>query len=102
MRKSFDTLAAIVSEALKEDPYSGDVYVFCNRSRNRVKLLVWDESGFLLCAKRLESGTFFWPTASAKSIDLSSEELQLILGGIDVRDAKRRRWYKRPKQKPKI
>ena len=96
MRKSFDTLSAIVSETLGGDPYSGDVYAFCNRGRNRVKLLVWDESGFLLCAKRLEAGTFAWPTASETSIDLSSEELQLLLGGIDVRDAKRRSWYKRP------
>ena len=96
MRKSFDTLSAIVSETLRRDPYSGQVFVFCNRGRNRVKILVWDRSGFFLLAKRLERGTFSWPESEEKSIDITPEELTLLLGGIDLRDAKRRRWYKRP------
>ena len=58
LRKSFDTLAALVSDVLEEDPYSGHVFCFINRRRDRVKLLVWDRTGFWLLAKRLEAGTF--------------------------------------------
>ncbi len=96
MRKSFDTLAAIVSNTLDEYPYSGHLFAFANRSRNRVKLLLWDRSGFWLFAKRLEKGTFAWPDSSERSIDMTPEELTLLLGGIDLEGAKRRRWYKRP------
>lgn len=96
MRKSYDTLAAIVSNILDEDPYSGDLFAFANRGRNRVKLLLWDQSGFWLFAKRLEKGTFAWPESGEKSIDMTPEELALLLGGIDLEGAKRRRWYKRP------
>lgn len=101
MRKSFDTLSAIVSETLKRDPYSGQVFCFCNRGRNRVKILVWDRSGFFLLAKRLEKGTFAWPESETESIDITPEELTLLLGGIDLHDAKRRAWYERPDATPR-
>ena len=58
MRKSYDTLAALVADALGSDPYSGDVFVFVGKRRDRVKILVWEVSGFWLCSKRLERGTF--------------------------------------------
>ena len=61
MRKQFDSLAEIVSGTLEEDPYSGHLYVFCNKLRNRLKILLWDRSGFVIVAKRLEKGTFAWP-----------------------------------------
>ena len=96
MRKSFDSLAAIVSGMLDEDPYSGHLWVFCNRTRNRLKVLVWDRSGFLLLAKRLEKGTFYWPDSTETTIDMTPEELTMLIGGIDLREAKRRRWYSRP------
>jgi transposase len=96
MRKSYDALSSIVSGTLNRDPYTGDLYLFSNRRRNRLKVLLWDGSGFWVCAKRLEGGTFAWPDASEKTIDLSPEELWLLLGGIDLRDAVRRRWYTRP------
>lgn len=93
MRKSFDTLAAIVEQQLSEDPQSGHVFAFCNRGRNRVKLLVWDRAGFWLFAKRLEKGTFAWPTADTVSIEMSPEELSALLGGLDLAGSKRRLWY---------
>lgn len=96
MRKSFDALAAIVSGTLREDPLSGHVYMFCNRGRNRLKILLWDRSGFWVFAKRLEKGTFSWPETPAPTIELSPEELSLLVGGIDLRDVKKRRWYERP------
>ena len=96
MRKSYDTLAAIVKTTLEEDPFSGHLFAFANRGRNRVKLLFWDRSGFWLFSKRLEKGTFAWPDSPEKSIDMTPEELTLLLGGIDLEGAKRRRWYKRP------
>ena len=98
MRKSYDTLAAIVKNTLEEDPFSGHLFAFANRGRNRVKLLLWDQSGFWLFSKRLEKGTFAWPESGEKSIDMTREELTLLLGGIDLQGAKRRRWYKRPEQ----
>jgi transposase len=96
MRKSYDALSAIVSGTLMADPYSGHVWVFCNRVRNRLKILVWDRCGFLLVAKRLEKGTFAWPESAETTIDMTPEELSLLLGGIDLRGARRRPWYRRP------
>lgn len=96
VRKSYDTLSAIVSGVLKKDPYAGDLYLFCNRRRNRVKILAFDRSGMWVAAKRLERGTFAWPQSDESSLDLTPEELWLLLGGIDLRSAVRRRWYVRP------
>lgn len=96
VRKSYDTLSAIVSGTLKRDPYAGDLFLFCSRRRNRVKILAFDGSGMWVCAKRLERGTFAWPTSEQSALDLTPEELWLLVGGIDLKDAVRRRWYTRP------
>ena len=95
MRKHFDSLSAIVSGTLRLDPYSGHIFVFSNRKRDRVKILFFDRSGFWVCAKRLERGTFAWPSASNGTVEMSSEELAVLLAGIDLRGARRRRWYER-------
>lgn len=95
LRKQYDSLAAIVSGTLKDDPYSGSVFVFCNRRRNRIKILVWDHSGFWILAKRLEQGTFAWPDGKEQKVDMTSQELAVLLAGIDLRGARRRRWYER-------
>lgn len=97
MRKSFDTLAAIVSEQLGADPVSGSLFVFSNRGRNRLKALWWDRGGFLLLSKRLESGTFAWPKENAVSVEYTHEEFALLVGGIDVAHVRVRRWFE-PKQ----
>lgn len=94
MRKSFDTLAALVCEVVAEDPQSGHLFVFMNRRRNRVKILWWDRSGYCLLAKRLEHGQFHVydrADGSAGRFEVSANELALLLDGIDLRCAKRRR-----------
>lgn len=95
MRKSFDGLSGLVASALSHDPTSGDVYVFLNRRRDRMKLLLWDRTGFWLFYKRLEQGTFQLPANLAQhtSLELRYDELLLILEGIDLASIKRRRRY---------
>lgn len=93
MRKSFDTLAALVIEVVEEDPQSGHLFLFVNRRRDRLKVLWWDRSGYCLLAKRLEHGrfrVFDRADGSVGAFELSASELALILEGIDLRGAKRR------------
>ena len=94
MRKAYDTLSAIVTNALGADPLSGDFFVFCNRARNRLKILVWEPGGYWLLARRLEQETFAWPETDATSIELTPAQLTLLLGGIDLRDTRKRKWYR--------
>jgi len=100
MRKSFDTLAALVRSDLGEDPLCGDIFVFVSRNRQRVKILVWDASGFWLCAKRLEEGRFAVPQASLvderSRVQLSPAEVRALLEGINVHHATRHEHYRRP------
>lgn len=93
MRKSFRGLPAIVQNTLGKDPLHG-VYLFCNRRKNRLKILFWERGGYWVCAKRLERGTFSWPEVGETSLEMTREELALLLGGIDLCETKRRRWYR--------
>jgi transposase len=98
MRKNFNGLYGLVRDHLGCDPESGHVFVFTNARRNRLKLLVYDGSGLWVCAKKLDGGRFRWPDADStvKKLVLSSEELALLLGGIDLAETKRRKWYRKP------
>lgn len=102
LRRGFDGLAGLARSVLRVDPMSGHVLVFLNRRRNRMKLLVWDRTGYLLVYKRLSRGTFEIPTSprlGEEHVEVDSGELTLMLEGIDLRDAKRRvRWYRLPHQ----
>jgi transposase len=102
MRKGFNGLYGLVRDRLQEEPQSGHVFLFCNAPRNRLKLLFWDGSGLWVCAKKLEKGTFRWPEVSGeqRKVQLSQEELTLLVGGIDLRQAERRRWYRREVAEP--
>jgi transposase len=93
MRRSFNGLYAEVQSVLKEDPLSGHLFVFTNRLKNRIKVIFFDGSGLWICAKRLERGTFGWPTGEGVSCSLRPEQLQLLLHGIE--GTSRRRWYRR-------
>jgi transposase len=89
MRKSFDTLAALVRQKIKADPLCGHLFVFCNKSRNVLKVLVWDGTGLWVLAKRLEKGRFVWPRAAPGEIrvELTAAELAALLSGLDPRRA---------------
>lgn len=97
MRKSFDSLAVIVEEQLKLDPLSGHLFVFRSRRGDRVKLLYWEESGYALWYKRLEVGTFRFPTAAAdhKSLTISAADLAMLLDGVDLASVRRQKRYRR-------
>ena len=84
-RRGIDGLAELCRASLQEDPFTGAVFVFCNRRRTAVKLLVYDGQGFWLCHKRLSKGRFrFWPSSEGKaSAALEAHELQVLLFGGD-------------------
>jgi transposase len=96
MRKSFDGLAALASGALELDPFSGHLFVFLNRRRDRIKILYWDRDGLAVWAKRLERGTFRIPDAHAPRVEMTTADLAALLAGIDLDTARRRPRYTRP------
>jgi transposase len=89
MRKSFDGLSGLIRNSLKRDPLSGDVFIFLNRRRTHIKLLVWDRSGFVLYYKRLEEGTFELPTTD----QMSWEKLVMMLEGVSMKKLQYRKRY---------
>lgn len=97
MRIGFDGLFGLVRDTLGEDPLSGHLFVFANRDRTRIKILVWDGSGLWVCAKRLERGRFAWPQGGeeCKRIPMRGEELTMLLSGIDLRQTTARKWFRR-------
>ena len=99
LRKSFSGLWGVAHEKLKENPDSGAVFIFTNRRRNRIKILYADRSGVWVLIKRLNQGTFHWPTSATgegTKIRLTPEALQLLLDGVDLREGSRRAWYEHP------
>ena len=100
MRKSFNGLAGIVRERLQADPMSRHLFFFCNRDRNRMRVLVADESGMWVLSKRLDRGTFAWPAANGDvtRIEYREEQLALLLRGFDVEGLRARRWRRRALQ----
>ena len=98
MRKSFNGLHALASERLEEDPRSGALFVFSNRSHTRLKILYWDGTGLWVMIKRLEKGTFSWPRdveSGVSKLKLSPEALAMLTDGVDLRGARMRPWYER-------
>lgn len=99
MRQQFDGLAGLVRCQFSQEVMSGDVFIFVNRRRDRIKLLMWDLSGFALYYKRLEAGTFELPLVprvlgGENSIELSWSDLVLLLEGIELSSVKRRKRYR--------
>lgn len=100
LRKSFDGLSNEVREALGKDPLCGHVFVFLNRRKTQVKLVLWTRGGFTIVHKRLERGTFTFPAQvaeGARSVEVDVHELSMLLEGIDVTRARAsRRWEPPP------
>ncbi len=119
MRKGFDGLFALVENVIREDPFSGHLFVFRNRRRDRLKILWWDRDGLAIFYKRIERGTFQFPTDAAvrkanmspensrrqknsprcdisERCEIRADELALLLEGIDLASVKRRKRYERP------
>jgi transposase len=98
LRRSFDGLAAIARDGLGQDPLSGDWFVFRNRRGDRMKILMWDRDGLLLVYKRLEEGTFRFPVPAAgvRSVLVTTQELSLLLWGIDPSSVQRQKRYVLP------
>ena len=97
MNYSFDALMGRAQEVFDQDPTSGHLFLFLNRTRDRMKILFWDRDGFCIFYKRLERGTFQLLTTAngEEGIELDYSQLVKLLGGIDLRTGRRRKRYRR-------
>jgi transposase len=97
MRKSFDGLSGLVRSVFEADPLDGSLFLFVNRRRDRIKMLWWDRDGLALFYKRLEAGTFeiLRPAGDAKTVEIDATQLAMLLGGVALDSAKRRKRYTR-------
>jgi transposase len=92
MRKSINGLASIVEDSFKLDPYENALYVFCNKTRDRLKILEWDGDGYWLYFKRLEKGRFRWPEEGDEAtMTLTGEELSILIGSAKVESKLKRK-----------
>lgn len=97
MRKGFDGLHALVCQVFERDPVDGHLFLFVNRRRDRMKMLWWDRDGMALFYKRLEAGTYQLPAVKddAEGMEIDATVLSMMLNGIDVQSARRRKRYSR-------
>ena len=95
LRKAVNGLSVIVQETMKEDPFSGSVYLFCNSDRKLLKAIYWDKTGFWLSQKRLEKEKYPWPQDEKTARELTAEELRMLLEGIDFFKAHKELYYKK-------
>lgn len=97
MRKGFDGLHTLVVQVFKRDPVDGHLFLFVNRRGDRLKMLWWDRDGMALFYKRLEAGTYQLPVVAddSEGVEIDATDLAILLNGIDVQSAKRRKRYSR-------
>jgi len=93
LRRSFNGLSAYVQTVMHEEVIGGGMFVFTNRSRNRLKILWWDGTGLWVCAKRLEKGRFSWPSGDGAAVGFRPEQLTALITGLEVRE--KAGWYRR-------
>ena len=96
MRKQINGLSIIVDEDIKADPLTGNLYLFCNKNRRRMKILYWDRNGFCLWLKRLEDDRFPWPKNSDEVLEITKDQLVMLLDGIDFSKIRRPKKWKPP------
>jgi transposase len=92
-RKSVNGLSVMVETTMKLDPFSGNLFVFCNKGRNRLKILYYDRNGFCLWYKRLEEDKFRWPKMDDDILEIKAEELTWLLRGLDFKSAHHNKNY---------
>lgn len=103
MRKSFDGLCGCAEHIVKADPLSGHLFVFFNRRRHMVKILMWDRTGFCIYSKRLEAGRFHWCVGEPHgSVEVDFPRLLLILEGIDLSYSRQRKRYRLEQQNAQL
>ena len=95
MRKAVNGLTALVQERMASDPFNGNVYLFCNRERKLLKAVWWDNTGFWLSQKRLEKNKYPWPQNESEVRELTGEQLQMLLKGIDFFKEHKPLYYKK-------
>ena len=95
LRKAVNGLTGIIAGQMNGEVFSGNVYLFCNRERKLLKAIYWDKTGFWLCQKRLEKDKYPWPQTSEEVQELGSEELVMLLSGIDFFKAHKELFYKK-------
>ena len=94
MRKAINGLSVLVEQAMGLDPFSGDLYVFCNRRQNIIKILYWNDNGFALWYKRLEEHRFKWPQRPEHVLRINRKQLSWLLAGLDFSTAHQRLYYR--------
>ena len=95
LRKAVNGLTGIIEQQMAGEPFSGAVYLFCNRQRKLLKAVWWEKNGFWLSQKRLEKDRFPWPDTNEAARELSGEELSMLLDGIDFFRAHKPLYYKK-------
>jgi transposase len=93
LRCGVNRLYALILERLAQEPLSGALFVFCNRRCDVLRIFCYDEGGVWLCTKRLEQGSFRWPKAGARVVQLTAADLHLLLSGVDPARTRLRRWW---------
>jgi transposase len=103
MRKSFHGLVALVESAVKQDPFSGSLFVFFNRQRDRIKILYWGQTGFCIWYQQLQKGTYQLPDPTSleeqQTMEVTRSQLSLILDGIDLFSARQRMRFQLPRER---
>lgn len=98
MRKGFDSLSGIVSSQMNQQVLGGSIFIFLNRTRTHIKLLLWEGDGFALYYKRLEQGTYELPLCDTNTIsmNITSQQLQFMLQGVALQKVEYRKRYEKP------
>ena len=91
--RAINGLSLLVEQAMGLNPFSGDLFVFCNRRQNIIKILYWDENGFCLWHKRLEEHCFKWPKRAEQVLMINRKQLSWLLAGLDFSSAHQRLYY---------
>ncbi len=94
MRKAINGLSMLVEENFDLDLFSGHLFAFCNRRRDIIKILFWDQNGFCLWQKRLEKDRFYWPDSEQEVVNISGQQLSWLLAGLDIGEAHKKLRYK--------